>query len=85
MAWATPYYESVRAETGFLDADIFHLWHGCDRERRTRSRHKGLRRFQFDPFTDIALDDHGSWRWDTNKQDMHEYVRGYFASRREDG
>jgi hypothetical protein len=85
IAWAEPYYETVRAETGFLESDIFHLWHGDIRERRTRARHEGFQRFQFDPFTDIATDGSGSWRWNTGKQEMHEYVRGYFASRREDG
>jgi hypothetical protein len=41
--------------------------------------------FEFDPFEDIAVDRDGSWHWSSNKSQMHEYVRGYFASRREDG
>jgi hypothetical protein len=85
IAWAKPFYETVRAETGYLDGDIFHLWHGNLRGRRTRTRHEGLQRFQFDPFTDIAIDTNGSWRWNTDKPDMHDYVSGYFSSRREDG
>jgi hypothetical protein len=85
IAWAKPFYETVRAEVGYLEGDIFHLWHGDVRERRTRSRHEGLQRFQFDPFTDIAIDTNGCWRWNTEKQEMHDYIRGYFSSRREDG
>jgi hypothetical protein len=85
IAWARPFYETVRAEVGCLEGDIFHLWHGDVSERRTRSRHEGLQRFQFDPFTDIAIDQNGCWRWNTEKREMHDYIRGYFSSRREDG
>ena len=85
ITWAEPFYESVRAETAFLDADIFHLWHGDVDRRKGRSRHEGFQEFQFDPYTDIAIDENGSWRWNTEKPEMHEYVRRYFASRKEDG
>jgi hypothetical protein len=85
IAWAKPFYETVRAEAGYLDGDIFHLWHGDVHARQTRSRHEGLQRFQFDPFTDIAIDQNGCWRWNSDKREMHDYVRGYFSSRREDG
>lgn len=85
LAWARPFQESVRAEVGHLDHDIFHLWHGSDLNRATRARHEGLQRFGFDPFDDIAIDANGAWRWSTDKRDMHEYVRRYFESRKEDG
>jgi hypothetical protein len=85
LAWAKPYYQAVQAPTSFLDCNLFHLWHGDLRNRRPRDRHKGFERFNFNPFEDIAIDATGCWRWNTNKPDMHEYVRNYFASRREDG
>ena len=85
ITWAEPYYETVRAEMAFLDADIFHLWHGDVGKRKGRARYEGFQRFQFDPYTDIAIEENGAWRWNTDKQEMHEYVRGYFASRMEDG
>jgi hypothetical protein len=44
-----------------------------------------LSRFDFDPFHDVALDPSGCWRWNDNKPEMHQYVRGYFESRKEDG
>ena len=85
MAWAEPYHDTIRAKIGFLDSDIFHLWHGEIGARHSRIRHKGLRAFQFDPFTDIATADTGVWRWNTDKPELHEYIRRYFISRREDG
>jgi len=75
----------VRADVGCLDGEIFHLWHGGIQGRRTRERHKGLQQFKFDPYSDIAIDMNGCWRWSTQKQNMHDYIRGYFAVRREDG
>lgn len=85
IAWAKPYYETVRAEVGCLETDLFHLWHGDIRNRRRIARYEGLQRFRFDPFIDIAIDAKGYWRWNTDKQEMHDYIRGFFVSRREDG
>jgi hypothetical protein len=85
IAWAKPFYESVRADIGHLEGDIFHLWHGDVQERRTRARHEGLQQFQFDPFTDIAIGSNGCWHWNTDKREMHDYIARYLSSRREDG
>ena len=85
ITWAEPYYETVQAENAFLDTDIFHLWHGDIDKRKSYSRHEGFQRFQFNPYTDIAIGEGGSWRWNSDKPEMHQYVREYFASRQEDG
>jgi hypothetical protein len=42
-------------------------------------------RFQFNPFTDLAADRNGAWRWNSDRREMHDYVRDYFVGRREDG
>lgn len=85
LAWGKPYCKTVGATTEFLDAEVFHLWHGNLSDRGSRTRHSGLRCFAFDPFEDIAMDESGLWRWNSDKPAMHEYVREYFVSRREDG
>ena len=85
LAWAKRYFESVGGAVSFADYDLFHLWHGEMRDRRTRERHEGLGRFQFDPYEDIAIDENGCWRWDSDKLQLHQWVKEYFASRREDG
>jgi hypothetical protein len=73
MRWAKPFYDAVQGETTFLDADIFHLWHGDLGTRKYRARF------------DIVHGESGAWHWNTNKFEMHQYVLGWFASRREDG
>jgi hypothetical protein len=85
LVWARRWHEAVSGGTGFLDCRVFHLWHGEMDNRRYRERHDGLRRYDFDPFDDIAHDENGTWRWNTHKPEMHEYVRSYFAARKEDG
>jgi len=85
MAWAEPYHDTVCGRIGFLDSNIFHLWHGDIEARGGRKRHQGLRPFNFDPFNDISQADTGVWRWNTAKYEMHDYVQRYFSSRREDG
>lgn len=85
LAWARPRYEMFGAEAGFLDCRVLHLWHGDIDHRYYRERHGALRRHEFDPFEDIAHDDNGGWRWNSNKPELHEDVRDYFASRKEDG
>jgi hypothetical protein len=85
MAWARQWHDMLSGEIGFLDGRLLHLWHGEIDDRRYRERHDGLRPYDFDPFVDIALDDNRSWRWNSDKPDLHAYVKTYFASRREDG
>jgi hypothetical protein len=86
LDWAIPFSKSMRADDmGFLDAEVFHLWHGDLRHRATRARHEGLQPFRFDPFLDIEKDHDGPWRWSTDKPQMHKYVATFFASRKEDG
>ena len=85
LRWGRPWHETLGGRAGVLDGDVLHLWHGDVAHRRYRERHTGLIRHHFDPNEDIALDDNGAWRWNSDKPALHQYVREYFASRREDG
>lgn len=85
LAWARPHFDTVRGSIGFVGGELLHLWHGDLRDRKYSDRHHGLKEFDFDPFRDIAAEDHGCWRWNSDKPRMHQYVRDYFATRKEDG
>lgn len=85
LAWAQPFYNAVDSNVTFLEGDIFHLWHGKTVDRRYRARNEEFMRFQFNPFTDLAADRNGAWRWNSDRREMHDYVRDYFVGRREDG
>jgi hypothetical protein len=77
-------YEAIRGDIGFTEGSVFHLWHGSLTDRSYAARHKAFQRFAFDPHRDIAIAAAGCWRWNSDKHDMHQYLRDYFQSRRED-
>jgi hypothetical protein len=83
LAWARPFAATVQRRVGHIRGRIFHLWHGdlADRGYTRRQALLGT----FDPFTDVAVDAQGSWRWSSHKPHLHAAVRRYFESRREDG
>jgi hypothetical protein len=83
--WADPFFRMTGSRIGLIEGLIFHFWHGDARDRKYSDRNRLLRQFDFDPFTDIAIDQEGCWHWSSTKPAMHEYVRRYFASRNEDG
>ena len=85
LAWANPFSQSVQAQVGFVPGGISHLWHGNVQKRGYGTRFEGLAPFAFDPAPDIALDEQGCWRWNSNKTDLHRYVWSYFDMRNDDG
>jgi hypothetical protein len=84
-SWARSFAATIGADLGCVEGRIDHLWHGEFADRRYGDRHRGLRQFGFDPYTDIALDTNGCWSWTTSNGALQDYVRRYFESRREDG
>ncbi len=84
-AWGEPFFADVTNGIGFIDGRIFHLWHGDGKDRRFAQKHREFRKFGFDPFSDIAIEANGCWRWSTAKPEMHRYLLDYFTVRKEDG
>jgi hypothetical protein len=84
LAWARPFHATVQGRVGHIPGRIFHLWHGAVKDRQYQTRHRLLEQFDFDPFSDVAPDDSGCWRWNSGKPELHRLVREYFHSRGED-
>jgi len=85
VRWANGFYDAVQGRAAALVGPIFHLWHGTAADRRGRDRYVELEPFGFDPTTDLAMTRDGTWRWNSDKPEMHRYVRDYFWNRNEDG
>jgi hypothetical protein len=85
LAWARPYFETVRGRVGYIAGRVCHLWHGDMKDRQYGERDRALEAFGFDPFRDIALGKSGCWRWGSDKWELHSFVKRYFKSRNEDG
>jgi hypothetical protein len=82
--WAARFCQAVNG-IGYIEGDLFHLWHGDLERRRYRTRLRILSSCGYDPATDIALDTEGCWRWNSSKPELHRMVREYFEQRDEDG
>jgi len=80
--WATPFGALVDGRIGFIEGTVETLYHGSVQNRRYGTRYEVLG--DFDPDRDIAYNEDGCWRWSSAKPHLHEAVREYFLSRRED-
>jgi hypothetical protein len=82
--WAKGFHAEVQGKWGCVPGAVAHLWHGDMARRKHRQRYREFARFNFDPDTDLALDENGAWRWNSSKPELHQYIRDYFAGRQED-
>jgi len=80
-AWGRRFHASLNGTVGAVPGRILHLWHGATATRGYGERAKILRDNAFDPQADIAVDDAGCLRWNSDKPDLHRRVREYFAAR----
>lgn len=82
--WARDFGRRVAGCVSFADGCVQTLYHGPLLRRRYAARSAILRRHDFSPTTDLALDAAGLWRWASDKPGLHRDVAEYFASRAED-
>jgi len=83
--WAQSFHEQIRSKVGYVSGTVVHKWHGTLENKHHGVRHDRLRECGFDPSTDLRLNGEGCWEWNTDKPQLHSFLRQYFASRCEDG
>lgn len=81
LDWAVPFQADVGGRVGWIDGDLYHLWHGHIESRRYAERHAALAAQAFDPYTDIAIGEGGVWQWNSDKLALHRMLAEYFVSR----
>jgi hypothetical protein len=84
LKWAEPVYREIAGRVGHISGTVCHLWHGELPNRRYRSRHADLARFDFDPSIDIRVSQAGAWEWARSLPALQMFLREYFYSREED-
>lgn len=84
LRYAAKVYPLVRNQIGYVSGNCLHLHHGSKENRNYVGRTTYLTDHDFDPSTDICLDENGLWKWNSDKPEMHQLVRDYFSQRRED-
>jgi hypothetical protein len=79
--WARAFHETVKGGIGCIEGEMLHVWHGAIEHRYYRERYDDFRRFAFDPSVDVARTATGAWRWNSDKPQLHAFVRRYFGRR----
>jgi hypothetical protein len=85
LAWARPFFNRIQGRISYIPDRVFHLWHGDLHDRGYQAKHRSFAQFDFDPYRDIDVDQNGCWRWNSDKTEMHRFVKHIFESRQEDG
>jgi hypothetical protein len=83
LRWAEPFHQTINNKVGYIDGDVFHLWHGDLKNRNYRERFKIL--VDFDPQTDLYIGRNGAWHWTKSDTELAQRIRDHFVNRREDG
>ena len=74
-----------RSPVGCIDNFATHAFHGSKALRAYGERWEILKKWDFNPGTDIARDCQGLWRWTGNKPGLRDDAARYFIERSEDG
>lgn len=72
--------QSHNFRLGYIEGNFYHLWHGEIKNRQYRRRHEILKKYDFDPNSDVILKD-GILEWNTNKYEMHQEISDYMDVR----
>ncbi|MDA7527663.1 glycosyltransferase [bacterium] len=84
LRYAAKVYPLVTNNISHVSGDCLHLHHGSKENRNYVGRTTYLTDHDFDPNVDICIDEHGLWKWNSDKPEMHQQVKDYFSERRED-
>jgi hypothetical protein len=84
LEWQNRANIHVRQNIGYVPGTLLHYWHGNKADRRYGSRWDILRKWQYDPDTDIKRDAYGILRLTHKGIRMRNDLRFYFHGRRED-
>jgi hypothetical protein len=84
LAWARRWHKEVNGDVGYSPLRIKDLYHGQREFRFYKRRRRILVSSEFDPISDVAEDRNGVLKWASDKPQLHEDVKLYFYSRRED-
>ncbi|MBA4030793.1 MAG: hypothetical protein C0478_07855 [Planctomyces sp.] len=83
--WEELSFPAVQGRLGHLCGTIRHLWHGDRKNRHYVDRMRWLTEHDYDPASDLRIDEQGLWTWNSHKPAMHSAIRRYFHLRQDDG
>jgi len=82
--WHKEASELFKGSCFYVDGILTHLWHGELDKREYAIREEIGRKYNFDPSTDLKLNEGGCFEWASDKKEMHKSLQEYFLSRQEE-
>ena len=82
--WADALHARLGGDVGFLESPALHLYHGELGDRSYKERHGRFNALGIDIERDIVADRGEPLRFARREPAWEDFMRGYFASRRED-
>jgi hypothetical protein len=74
----------IKRNIGYVKGTILHFWHGKKKDRKYGERWSILIENDYDPETDIKLNDQGMVTLEDYKPQLRDDIRRYFRARNED-
>lgn len=79
--WGRQIGAEVCGSVGHVPGRVLHLFHGKLSGRSYDERMKILKESDYDPASDIAVDEDGCLRWNSDKPELHRRVADYLVAR----
>lgn len=76
---------NMSMKTSFVQGKVFHLWHGDVQNRQYTTRHEIMEKHNFDPSTDVFVNQDGILELTGNNPGIEIDLLNYFKERKEDG
>jgi hypothetical protein len=84
-AWHTRVHQVVNGRIGYRKGVIHHLFHSASQDRKYAERHQILLDCDFDPETDVLIDEQGCLQFAPDREELAQQICTYFENRREAG
>jgi len=84
LDWGLTISNNVHGRVGFIKGKIQHLPHGSTKGRAYEKRSQILVKAQFNPETDIYVDDNGAYKFTSANPELMHDILLYFSRRNED-
>lgn len=81
--WHRRVHQIVRRRVGFRPGVIHHLFHSASQDRKYAERHQILLDCDFDPETDVLIDQEGCLQFAPDRAELARLIGSYFDNRRE--
>lgn len=82
--WGDKCNKYIRKNIGYINGIALHHWHGKSADRGYEKRLDILAFHQYDPATDIVIDNNGLYKWAGNKVELEQDIRLSLSGRNED-